>query len=244
MVGFSWVSQLSSTPRRGQQPRRAHQDGAAAQRREGLVPPQVLHGSAQSGLVGGDGGGAPGKARQVAPAANDGHVVEDHEPGQVDLGRPDGGHLEVEDGGHTHVVAHEDVAELDIAPQQRRGRFGVRQVGPTPGHPFVEDRRCFPLTRPGQVPGPVLDLAGQPSGVVLPPETATATVSASPWRATMASQCERLPVEAVDPGQGVDHLVVHLGLAGGRGLGQPACAQIGLVGAHHPSRHPRHEEEG
>jgi len=41
-----------------QQPRRAHQDGAAAQGRECLVPPQVLHAPAQSCFVGGDGGGA------------------------------------------------------------------------------------------------------------------------------------------------------------------------------------------
>ncbi len=205
----------------GQQPRGAHQDGAAAQCGEGLVPPQVVDGPAQSALVGVDGGGAPGEPGQVPAAALDGHVVEDHEPGQVDLGRARASPSRIEHGRYPHVVAHEHVPELDVAPQQRGGRLGVGQLGPTPRHA----RRRTPAVRSPRPPTPGTGPSARPRRPDIRPRRPASTGAC---RQDVAA-AQGGPVETVDPGQHVDDLAVQLGLALGRGLGQPPRAQVGLA---------------
>ena len=154
MVGFSWVSQLSSTPRRFSSLAARTRTAPLRSAAKASYHRRSATGRPRRGFVGGNGRLAPREPRKVPTAADDRHLVEDDEPGQVDLGRPDRGHLEVEDRRQAHVLSDEEIAELHVPPQQRRRRLRRGQVGATPLHGVLEDGRGAAFARPGQVARP------------------------------------------------------------------------------------------
>ena len=201
--GSRWVSQLSSTPRRARSRAGADQDGAAAQRGERLVPAQVGRRDGPEALVGGDGarrarGTRAGPRRSGRRPCRAGP--------RTRPGRPRPGPIDAISKSSTaddaHVVSHEDVAELHVAPQQRRRRFGVREMGATP-------RRRRRRTPPARRPRPP-SRGSRAQCSTSPASQARRSVRRRLARARRqdGAAAEARPVEAVDLGQGVDHLVV------------------------------------
>ena len=150
---------------------------------------------------------------------------------------PDRRHLEVEDGGDVHVLVRRGRCRAARPPTAATaGGSGSGRWSRHHAQPLGRARAgAPPFARPGQVRAPVLELVGEEPSRAGPP----------PMRAGQdGAAAQRLPVEAVDRGQGVEERAVQPGLPVGRGLGQPPHPQVGLLGLHHPPRHPGHEQEG
>lgn len=93
-------------------------------------------------------------------------------PAEVHLGRTHTGHVPVDHGERCVGVGSEDhVAEAHVAPEERRGRFHLRSVGPTPPQSLGQGGGWGGLGGPEEVVVPVIQLGGEPG-----PQTQTLVV--------------------------------------------------------------------